>query len=90
MTFSKKFRAASFGAAREAIAADDQVPNFVADAVRELAAHAPHLGKNTEAGEIDDAELEVSVSGHADSSNFSVNISVAIVPTGATKTAKAR
>lgn len=86
MSFTKKFRAASFGAARDAIVADDQVPNFVADAVRELAAHAPHLGPNTEAGEIDGAEIEVSVSGHVDQANFSVNLSVGIVPAATKKT----
>lgn len=85
MSFSKKFRAASFTAAREALTADDQVPNFVGDAVRELAAHAPHLGENKDAGEIDNAELEVVVSGHIDAGSFSVAISVNIVPTTAAK-----
>ncbi len=83
MSFSKKFRAKSFTEAREVITADDAVPTYVADAVRELAAHAPHLGPNAEAGEVDGMEIEVAVSGHVDASSFQVNIGIQFVAAAA-------
>lgn len=83
MSFSKKLRAASFIEARAAILEDATVPNFVADAVRELGGHAPHLGPNAAAGEIDGAELEITVGGHIDEKSFDVSIRVAIVPVAA-------
>lgn len=90
MSFSKKIRSASLFEAREAILLDTSIPNFVADAVREIGSHAPHLGPNREAGEVDGAELEITVSGHVADKDFDVSVSIRLVAAEKTASKKTR
>lgn len=80
MSFSKQIRAKSFTEARAIILGDETVPNYVSDVVRELAAHAPHLGEGE--GEIDGHVIEINVSGHVDEKSFDVKVAVAYVADG--------
>jgi hypothetical protein len=77
MSWSEKIRAASFTEAAEALAAKTAVPPFVPRALREFAAHAPHIGEAE--GELKDTEVEVTTAGHVDATSFSASLSVSMV-----------
>ncbi len=77
MSWSEKIRAASFTAAAEALATKAAVPSFVPRALREFAAHAPHIGEAE--GELKETEIEVQTSGHIDATSFSASLSVSMV-----------